>query len=371
MDSHQFRIAGLIYGPDLHHLDHLAPLCVFMQIPLLVTEAKIEELAKRFYPRLEVILAEYMTVAEYLVSHFEVVFYSIPRDLFDEVFFFAQKIMQKKVHTIWCPHGNSDKGNAIFYMEALKKEEAALIYGKQMIELMQRKGVFDQLKGHVITGNYRYQFYLEHQSFFDELVKKKITDHLPQGKKTLFYAPTWQDYERSTSFFDATVPLIENLPEKYNLLIKLHPNLYLQDGGQVEMLIEKYEDRPNLLFLRDFPPIYPLLQIADIYIGDMSSIGYDFLVFNRPMFFLNQNARDLENDLGTYLFRCGVEIKPQQYSEIYRLIDRYFHYELRDFSEMRKEVYTAAFAPQKNMTTLKKEIEHLYTIFPEPEMNFF
>src|SRR6267154_2464648 len=126
--------AGLIYGPELHHLDHLAPLCCVMNIPLIVTEEKIAEFAKRYYPDLVVVLSDYMSVPQYLVSHFDIIFYSMPRDLFDEIFFLTQKLSQKRIHTVWCPHGNSDKGNSIFYMEALKKEEAALVYGKQMID---------------------------------------------------------------------------------------------------------------------------------------------------------------------------------------------------------------------------------------------
>src|SRR5262245_919728 len=130
------RAAGLIYGPEYHHLDHLGPLCSLMEIPLVVTEDKLAEQAGRYYPGLEVILLDCMGAPQYLVSHFDLALYSMPRDLFDEIFFFAQKLAQKRVHTIWCPHGNSDKGNGILYMEALKKEEAALVYGKQMIEYL-------------------------------------------------------------------------------------------------------------------------------------------------------------------------------------------------------------------------------------------
>src|SRR5438105_1920604 len=43
----------------------------------------------------------------------------------------------------------------------------------------------------------------------------------------------------------------------------------------------------NLLFITDFPLIYPLLAKTDIYLGDVSSIGYDFLFFQKPMFFFN------------------------------------------------------------------------------------
>jgi CDP-glycerol glycerophosphotransferase (TagB/SpsB family) len=358
-----FRSAGLIYGPELHHLDHLGPLCSILEIPLLVTEEKIAELAKRYYPGLQVVLCDYLGAAEYLVGHFDIVFYSMPRDLFDEVFFFAQKMAQKRVHTIWCPHGNSDKGNAIFYMEALKKEEAALVYGKQMIEFFQRKNVYDQLKGHVITGNFRYEYYLANRPFYDGIAEKQISKRLARGEKTLLYAPTWQDYERSSSFFDAAAPLIDKLPENHNLIVKLHPNLILQEEFKVEELMEKYEERQNVLFLTDFAPVYPLLNLADVYIGDMSSIGYDFLVFDRPMFFLNQNERDVQDDAGLYLFRCGIEIKREQYGDVHKLIENYFLYELRDFSSIRKEVYALAFGHRRPLDEVKREVQHLYGVF--------
>jgi len=367
-----FHCAGLIYGPDLHHLDHLAPICSLMNIPLIITEEKIATLTQLYYPKVEVLLLDYMSAPQYLVTHFDIIFYSMPRDLFDEIFFLTQKLAQKRVHTIWCPHGNSDKGNQILYMEALKKEEAALIYGKQMIDFLKRKFVFEPLKKHIIIGNFRYQFYLNHRSFYTSIVEKEIVRKLPKAKKTVLYAPTWQDYEHSSSFFDATVPLIEKLPEEDNLIIKLHPNLLLQEEFHIDELIEKYQDRQNLLFLIHFPPIYPLLNLVDVYIGDMSSIGYDFLTFNRPMFFLNQNDRDTKNDLGLYLYRCGIEIKQDQYSNIHKIIDHYFHYELRDFSEMRREVYAYAFGHPKSLEEIKKEIFTLYEeAFKDDDLHFF
>jgi CDP-glycerol glycerophosphotransferase (TagB/SpsB family) len=310
-------------------------------------------------------------VAEYLVLRYDIVFYCMPRAIFDEVFFFAQKMIQKRIHAIWCPHGNSDKGAGIFYLEALQKEEAALLYGKQMIDSFKRKGVYDQLLGKVITGNFRHQFFLENLEFYNQAVAKEITAKLPKASKTLLYAPTWQDYEKSTSFFDAIKPLIETLPADHNLIIKLHPNLILQEEFKVEEILGRYEDRLNVLFLTDFPPIYALLSVVDIYIGDMSSLGYDFLLFDKPMFFLNQNARDVENDLGTYLFRCGVTIAPEDYPQIHQVIADYFQYELRNFSEIRKDVYHYAFGHSKPLEQLQTEIHHLYALFSDKELDFF
>jgi hypothetical protein len=365
------RCAGLIYGKELHHLDHLAPLCSIMHIPLIVTEEEIAQSTRKCYPDVEVIHSEYLAIAEFLVSSFDVIFYSMPRDLFDEIFFFAQKLLQKKVHTIWCPHGNSDKGHSIFFMEALRKEEAAVVYGRQMIEFLQKKAAFDQLKAHVIVGNYRYAFYLKNKDFYDDLVAREISRRLSPAKRTILYAPTWQDYERSGSFFDAMPHLAENIPSDTNLLVKLHPNLLQQHDILIEEMIDRYNSHSQLLFITNFSPVYPLLNIADIYLGDMSSIGYDFLAFDRPLFFLNQNNRDEAIDLGLYLFRCGIQIKREDYSKIYSTIDNFFHFELRPFSQIRKDVYAYAFGHPKTLEDIKKAIESAVQKISENELEFF
>lgn len=365
------KCAGLIYGKAAHHLDHIAPLCKLLDIPLIVTEEEIAALAKPFYPDIEIIYADYLTIAEFLVSHFDVIFYSMPRDLFDEVFFFAQKMLQKKVHTVWCPHGNSDKGRGIFFMEALRKEEMALVYGKQMIEFLQQKNAFDQLKAHVIVGNYRYELYEKEKEFYDHLAQREIARRLLPAKRTILYAPTWHDYERSGSFFNAMPSLAENIPSDVNLLVKLHPNMFYAQDPMVEELIERYRSHPRILFITDFPLIYPLLNLADVYVGDMSSIGYDFLAFDRPMFFLNENARDSTQDLGLYLFRCGIEIKKEDYPQINSTIDHFFHFELRPFSPIRKDVYAYTFGHRKSPETVKQEIEHALELLPEPGLSFF
>lgn len=256
-------------------------------------------------------------------------------------------------------------------MEALHREEIALVYGKQMIDFLQRKNVFNQLKKHVITGNYRFAYYLHNQPFYDNLAEREVFRRLPQSEKVLLYAPTWKDSERSSSFFDAAPSMIDNLPDNWNLIVKLHPNLIAQEEQRVASFIERYEGRSNVLFLTDFPPIYPLLNRVDIYIGDMSSVGYDFLAFDRPMFFLNQNTRDPQSDLGLYLFRCGTEIPASKYSQTIQLIQNFLQFELRDFSKIRKEVYDYAFAPEQPLEALRKEITASYATFSDTDLNFY
>src|SRR4029078_13076147 len=113
---------------------------------------------------------------------------------------------------------------------------------------------------------------------------------------------------------------MDQLPPDYNLLVKLHPRLELDEPGLYYHLIGKYEKKPNVLFLKDFPLVYPFLAKASLYMGDMSSVGYYFLPFDRPMFFLNQQKRDSKTDRGLTLFQCGTEIHPDQYKDIHSII---------------------------------------------------
>jgi hypothetical protein len=359
------RSAGLLYGSDAHHLDHLAVICCLMEIPLIITDEELAEAAEKYYPNLEVTHIDTLSVANYVVTHFEVIFYTIPRLLFEEIFFFAEQFQRKKIHTIWCPHGNSDKGHASIFMEALELEEIALVYGPKMIELLIKKGVFNQLKAHVMIGNLRYTYYRKNKEFYDNVVHQEISKKLPSALTTLFYAPTWKDAENSSSFYDVTPILIEKLPESTNLIIKLHPNLLHQGEGQTERLLMRYEDHPHVLFLTKFTPIYPILNYIDVYIGDMSSIGYDTLIFNKPMFFLNQNNRNVAEDPGLYLFKCGIEIKKEAYPDFYTIMKKHLASDTTNFTPLRKQVYDDTFCKEKNWPDLRHEILNTFSKFSD------
>jgi hypothetical protein len=353
------KAACLLYGHEVHHLDHLAVLSILLRVPLIVTEENVEALARLCYPGIHVILSDYAHVALDTVKTYEVIFTCLPRDLFDDIFFLSEQLQQKTLHTIWCPHGNSDKGKNSFFMEALQKEKFALVYGKKMIDFFKEKNVFSQLESYVEIGNYRYDFYQKEKNFYQGLVQKQIKDKLVSGRKTILYAPTWKDRENSSSFFDACSDLIEKLPSSYNLLIKLHPNLVLQEKERTCSIIEKYEGRQNVLFLQDFSPIYPLLDMTDIYLGDMSSIGYDFLTFSRPMYFLNQNERNSQTDSGLYLYQCGVSILPKNYQNIYEIIEKSLPRD-GNFSGIRKRIYEETFCNAKPLDSVKDEITLMY-----------
>ena len=360
--------AGLIYGLSFHYIDHLAPLCEIMKVPLLVTEEEMQKTIFAFYPKLQVIHINYIHLPEYVVSNYKLLFICTPRVLFDEVFFFSQMMHRKKVHTIWCPHGNSDKGHKVPYMQGLGQEEALFVYGQKMVDFLQSKGVLLENKSYLMVGNYRKEHYLQNQEFYDSLVRAVLSNKIDKRKKTIFYAPTWDDAEKSSSFQGALPSLIDSLCGEFNLLIKPHPNLLIDSAIENRRLIERYEKKEGVFFLLEFPPIYPLLAAIDIYIGDFSSIGYDVLSFQKPMFFLNGQKREVQKDQGLYLYRCGIEVQQEDYVKMLSILHKELPVDQMLFSDIRKEVYEYTFVEQKD---LKEKIETFCIPFLTDELPFF
>ncbi|EKE08439.1 MAG: hypothetical protein ACD_17C00166G0003 [uncultured bacterium] len=305
-------LAGLIFDESLHYLDHLAPLCSLMQCPLIISEPSIAKWADALYPDLEILsinaldlkLPEYTLLCD-------------PKPLLRAAF------PLQTTKTVWLPHGRSDK---IACFDLLKDEDVVLAYGPSMKKIFEEK----KLRAKVIEiGNFRQEYYLRHQTFYQQKIP-----FLPEGE-TFFYAPTWDDSENNGSFWSAFPYLARNLPNNVHLLVKPHPNTVAKFPLEIELLCSRFQHK-NITLLSEFPPIYPLLDASHAYIGDMSSIGYDFLTFMKPMFFINASSHALHG--------CGYPIDPKTF----------------DFRGMNpnisacEELYNRTFGPTPSYRELKE-----------------
>jgi len=290
------RFATLVSDQDRQFIDHLAPISQNLDIPLIVNDEEIESLIHTYYPNVKTIYKSPLELGFYITENFEVIYTCLPTPLFNEVVFTAELMLEKTLFNVWCPHGNSDKGYKGNYMESLCNEQFALVYGQKLINFLIEKGSFYQLKGLITTGNYRLKHYKENKTFYQKKLRKLIKLN---NNKTILYAPTWKDNERSSSFDGAFKLLLENLPDHLNLLIKPHPNLF-SSPELFELFVCQFPMKKNVAILPDFPPVYPVLDFVDVYLGDMSSVGYDFLTYRKPMFFLNTNKRNPHEDKGLY-----------------------------------------------------------------------
>lgn len=346
---------GLNPASQIHYIDHLAVVCILMNIPLLFLEERDYLLGQKYYPELQATLNPYSDFSpEYLIENYDVSFMS---DLWDRnVMWEKFSSLEKKYHKRWrnvhCPHGFSDKG---FYLAKCAMEDITLLYGSNMIDQLKEYGVWQNINKYVLTGNYRYTYFKKHRDFYDQIFEQDIQNQFEKLQPLILYAPTWMDLENSSTFFDSYHHILGQLPPHYNLIVKLHPRLELDDVVLYYKIIGQYEKQPNIIFIKDYPLVFPLLAHTDLYIGDMSSVGYDFLVFNKPLFFLNK--QDSVNDRRQFLYRCGTDIRPHQFAQLYQIISDQLPLDDKLFAEKRKQVWEYTFGPERSFLEIRRDIQ--------------
>jgi CDP-glycerol glycerophosphotransferase (TagB/SpsB family) len=311
--------AGLIFDDSPHYLDHLAPFCALLGWPLIVCDERIAALCKKFYPMTQLIEADFF--------HLNLPACVVSCNSRPSLTLALGPLSSWQGRLIWLPHGQSDKGWKSPYFEALGTEDLLLVYGDRMREVLRRKNI---RLPQISVGNYRWQFYQTHRSFYNQLLDQQL-----RIDQYVLYAPTWNDSEQNGSFWAAFDSLIHAVPPEQHLLIKVHPNIEKLEPGKLERCRGKIASLPHVSFIDEFPPVYPLLDRATAYIGDMSSIGYDYLRFGRPLFFLTPERIDLSQP-HAYLMQWGTQIL---YEEIGALFSRPFspHQALALFEEIDLE----------------------------------
>jgi len=326
------NIGALNSGPDIHLLDHIAPLAALLEIPLLVTEETNLQLAKRFYPHVQTSLHEDLEFhLAYLAERF---------DCLIECKFWAahlknlfRNIYKKEMQLIFCPHGQSDKGYSAPLLAPYAQQDIVLLYGNLLAKMLKELKIWPAIERYAFIGDYRAMHYRQHQPFYDDLVEKDIFSRLQSHRPTLLYAPTWQDADRSTSFFDYFKTLLLQLPSDWNLIVKVHPLLEQRDPARYYANLAQIEKKSNAILVDAFPPVHPILNRVDAYLGDFSSIGYDFLFFKRPMFFFPHPTLPTGR-----LFSCGRILNPSL--PIFQAIEKNLNH---PFSSSQKKLYNQAF----------------------------
>ncbi len=343
------RAVALNPKPD-NLLDHLGVLAAILEIPLIVSEERTYKLARSLYPKVDTILMEENAITlDFLAKNYDILFVSSKLWAI-EFHHLLPLFSPKKIRVVYCPHGNSDKGHTTTPKDHAP-EDISLVYGDHMLDLLRDTGQLEKISLTIPTGNYRYSFFRQEEAFYRPLAEKALFSKLDRFKKTIFYAPTWNGSENPSSFFTECVSLIEQISPSFNLLIKLHPYLYERDPVQTLLITERYQEHPQVLFLEDFPPIYPILSLVDAYLGDFSSIGYDFLAFDKPMYFFNPGK---QNDRGLFLHKCGIEVSTDE--NVFKAIEKSFSENQRTLSQVRKNVYDYTFGRERSFAELSESI---------------
>ncbi len=330
-----------IHTGPAHYLDHLGVLAIELGLSLYVTEEATYQTAKTFYPELDCKLIDIQELSlNYLATHFDVIFESGHLWAFELLPLF-QLMFNKQMRIVYCPHGNSDKGHS----QAPIPKDISLVYGPHMMDHLKKTGSLDKINSTVLTGNYRYRYYLKNKDFYDNLLKPELEGKLDPEKKTIFYAPSWPDGENASSFLTSADRVLKEVGEFYNIIVRWHP--FLDDLYPIEthQLLGQYENKKGIVFLHEVPCIYPILNASDGYLGDFSSIGYDFLAFNKPLFFLDSHFG--------MLYKCGMQLNLDEH--LGKSILRYIKEPM--FSKLIQETYQYVFGETRDGKEILKDLK--------------
>lgn len=153
-----------------------------------------------------------------------------------------------------------------------------------------------------------------------------------ENKKIILYAPTWREIDKNPAVvlerYEHIKKIIEEECPEYQVLIKAHQYVYklIKKTAEASYIIPSTIDANEVL------------PIADILIGDYSSIYFDYLYFQRPILFYIPDLQDYLEYRGLYF---PVENLPGPYSENLEDILKWLH-SIDDVHEQYREKLKSA-----------------------------
>ncbi len=183
------------------------------------------------------------------------------------------------------------------------------------------------------------------------------------NKKTIIYAPTWRKENISSiEIFIDHPEVIEQLSQDYNVMVKPHPNIFNPDRPFYEKSIVDRLYALSGVKLILSGNVMPWFAQSDLFIGDISASGYEWLYYNKPAIFLNPQPGVLKASLDissmTYLWQCGTVCDDMR--DLKNVVDESLkrdpHREIRE-----KLLHYSVFNPRDNGATKRgiEEIERL------------
>ena len=216
--------------------------------------------------------------------------------------------IDKNIEYIYVPH-DVNSSNLTFHKNALDHFDTIFTSGpKNKAEIAEREEKFGVSKknlvewGSSVIDNMKASF---EKIMEEEAEKATAGSDMAQNttagntgaRKTILVAPSWQE----ANIMDSCVEdILDNLDsEKYEVIVRPHPQYVRHFEGKIDALIAKYESR-GITIQKDFSS-NRTVYTADMVITDWSSIAYEYafstlkpvLFINTPMKIVNPDYEEL------------------------------------------------------------------------------
>lgn len=114
------------------------------------------------------------------------------------------------------------------------------------------------------------------------------------NQKVVLFCPTWRKGDRDTVSDLDLRDVIEQLPENYELIVKLHPL-----EGELRVYYKDLDPRIHC-FYNELVDIQELYLLADVLISDYSSAMFDFAILNKPIIVMQEDEENYKENIGWY-----------------------------------------------------------------------
>ena len=154
-------------------------------------------------------------------------------------------------------------------------------------------------------------------------------------KKYILYAPTFRDREVEDPKIHLDVErLLDKLPEEYVVMLRLHPYVASKFANRID---PRYDER--VMDVSKMPDLRELMGSSCCLITDYSSIIFEYLLFDKPMFFAADDLAEFSED-GRGFYEPYEEFIPGPFiNDVNELANAIVNKEKRDYSPYIEKFY--------------------------------
>lgn len=196
------------------------------------------------------------------------------------------------------PHGLA--GRAYSYKEDLKDFDLHIIFGKHYKKQLENQGLLGR------------ETHLAGYLKLDAIVDKSMPQLFDDDKPIVLYNPHFDSDYSSWNTMGIQVLKFFKSQDKFNLIFSPHINLFNKVGIEADVsALAPFENYSNIFIDTGSTACVDMVytQLADVYLGDVSSQSLEFIISPRPCIFLNTHkVRDYESNHNYHFWKNGQVI---------------------------------------------------------------
>jgi hypothetical protein len=206
-----------------------------------------------------------------------------------------KKLGLNRLKLIHSGHGAGDR--EVAFEPRLKEFDFMLIPGQKHADRLLRLGLV-HADGYALVGYCKFDLYLKHPPDAPRLFSN--------GNQTVLYNPHFRPQFSSWITMGRQILEWFTNTTTYNLIFAPHIRLFEGATMAEQHELQRYTGENILVDLgSDAGVNMTYTHAADIYLGDISSQVYEFLIPPRPCIFLNAHAADWNNNPNYLCWKCG------------------------------------------------------------------